>query len=570
MTKRCNLFLYRVSFFVAALFLICLQSAVAQSTTTETDSSSMPPADTGSVPKETTAPVKPSTPWTVASMVFDFAQRRDLSASERAISTELPALILNQLSGSLERIPDSQEFADRSLRDLRKKRQSLFLQLSKELQTRDSLVLGNYSERELRTRIKEADKKIEEIRNQIDDNILEVEKVIQSVDDKDKTKSSLSEQVVIYQNDATKLYVPIITESGKPDFAGYAFGERVLSAGINSLMSGTVTIHGAYVSCAVELYVYPGGRMIGAASEIGRLDNLAMIAQSIAQQLQPQITFEMPVTLVFDVEPPEAAERAMLTVDDVVYTKLPHTVTVHSGVHTILFSADGFESAGTSYNFVGSGGFNISAKLKPVVSGSALLRLSAPTSGSFYINSIKTPMYDNPETAVISVNGNPVLGQFITEDGSAALFYVPEKLLTDGNTLTVKARTYDRSEDIEKRRKWMYTAYSVFMVSLIPTFYTYGTFSSELIAYQNKRGSYESASAWQTASWISAGVTIAAAGFFVFELVRYLMAANSVLPATAKKANYTTSGMVLRTPQSEEKSQEGKKTTEAEKSNDEN
>lgn len=553
MTRKCNLIFNQVCIF--SLFLMCGQIAIAQSGTYSTQS--------------TTANAAPNE-WTLASMAFDFTQRRDLSASERAISTELPALILNQLSGSLERIPDSQEYVDRSLRELRKSRQSLFLQLSREMQTRDSIVLGNYNERELRRRIKEADEKIDSVQKQIDENLSEVEKVMDEMNGENTGYDAVLEQVQIYQNDATRLYTPTIPEGGKLDLTGYAFGERVLSAGINSLMTGTLTIHGAYVSCAVELYVYPGARMIGAASEIGRFDNLSMIAQSIAQQLQPQITFELPVTLVFDVEPPEAAERVMLTVDDVVYTKLPHTVTVHSGVHTILFSAEGFEPAGTSYHFVGSGGFNISAKLKPKMTGSALLRLSAPTSGSFYVNSIKTPMYDNPETAVLAVNGNPVLGQFITEDGSAALFYVPEHLLTDENTLTVNARTYDRSKDIDKRRRWMYAAYSVFMVSLIPTFVTYGTFSSELTAYQNRRGSYETASAWQTATWISAGVSIAAAGFFIFELVRYLVAANSVLPATAKQANYTTNGMILRTPQSEEKSQEGEKTLETEKSRSEN
>ena len=82
----------------------------------------------------------------------------------------------------------------------------------------------------------------------------------------------------------------------------------------------------------------------------------------------------------------------------------------------------------------------------------------------------------------------------------------------------------------------MYTSYSIFIVSLIPSFYTYGTYHSMASAYN--AGSdidFQAAKNWQIASNVSTGVSIGCAGYFVYELIRYLSAANSVLPATAKK-----------------------------------
>ena len=47
-------------------------------------------------------------------------------------------------------------------------------------------------------------------------------------------------------------------------------------------------------------------------------------------------------------------------------------------------------------------------------------------------------------------------------------------------------------------------------------------------------GSYEDALTWQTRNQICGGVAIGCGSLFVFELIRYLKAVNSVLPQKAK------------------------------------
>ena len=49
----------------------------------------------------------------------------------------------------------------------------------------------------------------------------------------------------------------------------------------------------------------------------------------------------------------------------------------------------------------------------------------------------------------------------------------------------------------------------------------------------DKRVDYDEARRWEIASNVTAGISIACGVWFAYELVRYLIAANEVLPATA-------------------------------------
>ena len=87
----------------------------------------------------------------------------------------------------------------------------------------------------------------------------------------------------------------------------------------------------------------------------------------------------------------------------------------------------------------------------------------------------------------------------------------------------------DKSDYIEKHRRRMYNAYSVLIVSLIPYFYTKGN-----LDYYTAENNLAKIQTWQTANKVSGGISIAAGTYFVYELVRYFIAADSVLPKDAK------------------------------------
>ena len=507
--------------------------------------------------------------WTLAAEKFTLSQKND-SASFDSINSTLPALILEQLAENLERAPRGREKLDRSLYELQKARIDLFLQLSKEVKTRDSILLNDYSSKKLKIKLKESEKKIDAIQKKIDENLLNVKKENEKyafqieadelrkkqidegqVVDEQKGKNKFAElfkemaknssdapvieNVVLYQNDFNKFF-DAGEEKRSQGYSSYAFEKACVDAKINGLLTGTVTVYGSYISCAVSLYQYPGGRLIGSAMDVGSIDNLRILAISLALQITPRIADSMPVELNISVEPKAALEKLVVTVDGVVYRNISHPLIVQSGVHTVTFSSDGFDTISSSYGFSGSRKFKIDVEMKETQSGEIKIRLAKPYSGDIFGNGIfggsVTP--ENP-FGTIKVNNKNVLGHFFDSDGSSVDFFIPAKLLKYGEFLSVNAKPFDRSDYIEKRRRWMYASYSALIVSLLPTFYVYGNSYAKSQAYNNNVDiSYEDAKNWQTASNVMIGVSATAGAFFVYELIRYLVAAENVLPKSAK------------------------------------
>lgn len=103
-------------------------------------------------------------------------KNRTESSSEAA--KVLPQLILERISsGAIRQVPES-EILDRKLKTLQTERLALFLQLSKENQARDALVLTTSDSKKLRKLLKAEDEKIAEIEKQIKENLENAEKEI--------------------------------------------------------------------------------------------------------------------------------------------------------------------------------------------------------------------------------------------------------------------------------------------------------------------------------------------------------------------------------------------------------
>ena len=146
----------------------------------------------------------------------------------------------------------------------------------------------------------------------------------------------------------------------------------------------------------------------------------------------------------------------------------------------------------------------------------------------------------------ITINGNAVLGEFISRDKEASFFYIPQNKLESGALYKVNVKPMDSSDYIEKRRKGMYLSYSILVTSLIPTIITNGKYDeyskllsnnnyvSSLIAGNNYNKVAREYDIWNISSKAFSGISIACGIWFIFELYRYFSAANSVLPLTSK------------------------------------
>ncbi len=509
--------------------------------------------------------------WTLGTCAFRLSSGEEDSFAS-AVSKMIPEHIADNLSSSMFRVISADEEYERKVYKLKADRISLFLQLESAVKSRDNLVLQNYSDKALKQKLKTESQKITEIEKKLEDNLKAFEDARKEADKKaglvldKKEKSELrkyielfkgfvtakdetpdSEKVVLYKSGESSLYNEGSSFDG--NYESQAFEKQVVNAKIDALITGNLKIIGDYLAVTSEIILYPGHRKAGTVTEIGSVNDIDGISQSLARSLAPLISSSMPVSLRVNVTPKEALETLSFSIDDVVYKEIEPEYVVDSGVHQIRFDAEGYKTAVTSYFFDGNGIYNIEVELQEKSSGNFFVKLKNPMDGKFYVNGeFEGMVTEEAPVARIRINDSDILGQFIDSEGKGGIFYVPKKIQIPETTLKVNAKTFDRSKYIETRRKWMYSAYSVFLVSFIAAIFTEGNYYTTAQAVNSyptaSRDLYDEAKAWQVASQVCTGITLASGLLWGYELVRYFMAADTVLPATAKKSSYEVSGMV--------------------------
>lgn len=501
--------------------------------------------------------------WVISAQKFIYARGQTKNAVTSNIEETIPINILEKISRSLERNIMPNERFERENYKLRTERQSLYLQLSSEYKKRDSLVLNNYSDMRMKSELKAEEKKIKQIQEKLEKNIAEQKEKYEKaeaqmhlaageVDDDDNVELNeaelvknliknifeqsedliTEENIALYKDSVESLFKTTVKVK-ETDYTEPLFEKEVVSSGINGLITGQITSYGDFISVAVDLYNYPGAKKIGSVMEVGEIKELDLITSEISRQILPMIVNTLPVKFVFSIEPEEAKEKLSIYVDDVLQKMENDTVSLDSGSHRIQFVSEGYKSAGVTYFFEGNKKYNIEVKFERPVIGHIQLQLKNELPGNIYANAEPALKFDD-RNSQISINGNTILGEFITEDNETAFFYIPKKQTFDGSAVTLNPKPRDRTEYVNTRRKWMYGAYTVFMISLIPTFYTFGNFQINKDLYSKHQIDFETAKRWQTASNISSTISICCGVFWGIELIRYLVAANSVLPQNVK------------------------------------
>lgn len=485
------------------------------------------------------------TEWIVAAQKFTYKNNVQSSSFSDSILTNLPCSILEKIDLNILRNISNSEIYSREQAELKKERISLFLQLSNAIKKRDALVLQNYSDKELKNKIKEEEKKVDEIKEKIDENIQKqkeieekslgiyqeeeknfLEKYSQAFSDflKQNQDEEIYEKISIYNKDSSVLYKfsdeNILIDDPKAE-------QQILNSKINALITGQITAFGEYLSVTVEVYLFPGAKKIGTVTEVGTVQELELFASSIAEQIIPILTNSMPVTLKINLENDEQRKNATLYINDTTYETIPEEIVLASGVYNLTFVCPGFKTLGTSYFFEGGKTFKIDVNMQKEQLSDITLNLKKPMIGSYLVNGISIPSEEG--IASIKVNEKNILGEFLAENGEYSFFYIPEKNILPDVTFQVKTNFLDKSDYIEKHRRRMYNAYSVLIVSLIPYFYTKGN-----LDYYTTENNLAKIQTWQTANKVSGGISIAAGTYFVYELVRYFIAADSVLPKNAK------------------------------------
>lgn len=511
--------------------------------------------------------------WVLAAKRFEFTQSKKRDISEEELSALMPQLILEQISEGLIRKTSGREMMNRSLESYLVERQSLFLQLSKEYKKRDSLVLTTSSKKKLEKAIKKQQAVIKEIEDKIEENLNNTEQIKTEYKDRyEKPEENVAEsdfmlffnpltnlfvkkkeellpetqeeKILLYKNDSTELYVPGDSLKNKgPE--SRAFEKEMTSAKINGLIDGTITVYGEYFSITCSLYLYPGRERLGTVTEVGRIRNTNQVAANIASYFCPLITNHKPVEVFFEITPAEILEKSHVTVDGIYYEKVPEKLNLDSGKHSVKVECQGYFSRNITYEFTGWDKFIIQADMVEEKKYEFSIAPKKADKGKIYADGkFAGDIFEQNYYGKFTAGNEAVIGNFVSDrknedgDNESFFYYVPEKLTKNDSFLVANGKARDHEAYIDKRRIWTYRAYSLLVLSMPFTLYYTGQLNAAIGAYNNgSKNDLDEVNRLQKKRDISFGITIACTSLFVVELVRYLFAANSVLPANAHKAS---------------------------------
>lgn len=505
-----------------------------------------------------------SNKWVIAAEQFEVNQINQNDKFLEGISKTIPQLILEKLDANIVRNIYPDEKFERKQYELKKERMSLFLQLSSLTKTRDSFVLYNYTENELKLKQREQDKKINDVKKKINENLEKLKeseaqfeedvknynsKQNQSKNDFQKfvdlfkhffsSKDDLytTEDVAFYNNSFSNLYVRPAKLIGKP-YESKEFELEMVNAKINTLLTGKINKVGDFYSITVDAYLYPGAKKIITVTDVGSANDFEMICTNIARSIIPVLSNAIPVEIVLNITNEDIKfDQIDFFIDDALQSNVSDQIIVQSGVHYIQFVCPGYKTVSTSYYFEGNKKYKIDITFEKEDIKTLNIQSIKPVQGTFYANGtvgIQENEFSNK--AKIKINDTLILGSFISSDGKQGFFYIPEKIVIENANLAVKLNLQNKGETVESRRKKMYWSYSLLTISLMPTLFTYGNLNSTINRYNNGKESLSTVKNWQTGFYVSAGISIGCGIFFVYELVRYLMAANQVVPNKARFA----------------------------------
>lgn len=468
--------------------------------------------------------------WTVGAIEFSYSQDIKRNDYEKSVLKTMPLLILDHLHGLKSRNVPSDEMLDRDFDELVKERLSLFLELSKESKVRDSYVLQDLSGYQFKKQISDAEKKILEIQKKIEVNLDKQEKILSEY----KEGKSHLESFELYKKESDTLF-EISDKNIDSDLYSYPFSAEVTKEKINGLITGTIVTYGSYAAVSVDLILYPGAKSTGVITEIGSLSRLEVMAKNIAYRLIPKIENAIPCDVTVKLKDENLRKTAKLTVDSTIYDPIPQKLVLSSGVHNLTFECEGFRKESFSYGFGYEKKYLIEidfVKNDPVETA---INLKTPIQGNLFYNGISS------ENNVVSVkvNNQGVIGYYYTENNNSLFFMIPQNILADETSVDLKLKDFDVGENIEKRRKMMYISYSTLVCSLPFLFYSYSNYNNLYRSYTTGHSNIDmnELNTYQTLSYVSIGLSAGIGVWFIYELVRYLVAANKALPVEAKKSS---------------------------------
>ena len=524
--------------------------------------------------------------WVVGarSFILNTSPFHDVS-SLNELSTSIPTLILEHLADVGVRVLDPEELLQRQLKDLYKQRTSLGSSLSAAIKERDRQLFLSGKEKVLMKSLAAEEKKIEKIRGQLEELDHEIDRVSLQVKERDYSDiEERRERVALWQNDPEKLFQP---EKVTNEVINGLLTGKITVSGNYLLVRVQLTIYPGHLQ-VIE---------VRSAAAVAEVDSVAQdLARQLVPVLQNRPTVFVSFNLTPPEAKQDA--RIMVDDQVFRARNLSEgELLLPAGTHTIVVEADGFNTKSFSCDFLNSDNFLVNVDLSPAESRAVEFIARREQEERVYINGfpaggfnqeldvpvglvfgtvLPTPLPKSENEAAsreeqgkseasmesVEPSESSDFEELVDSTDMAADVILQEKV-ADASPQVVQAASESQdsfyfvadvppgtgllqlnvrlkrdtaaiSSRIEKRRRVMYNSYSALLVSLIPSFVSYGMYVNMSNGWALGHESEETVKMWKN---IYTGSMILSAGLGVNLAVQiglFLGAADSVLPERAK------------------------------------
>lgn len=478
--------------------------------------------------------------WTLGATKFLVEDSSFTTEAEKSglniVSTQLPSLILDAIPINLNRTVYPEEIFQRDLYKIEKDRQSFYSSLTSQIKNRDTLIFS-YTGKDLEKKIESSEKNILSYVQKIEESKTSEFQLIKNFYSDKKQRPKIC-SVVLYQNDSSKLF----------DYENSKSKEKVNSVSIHGLITGKIISYGEYMKVESSLTLYPEGKVLVTAKEVGLVSEVEFIANSIMNQFLSSIINENLVQTEILIYPQEAGEKAVVFIEDLVLRGKSVSTKFTPGEHSIRIESPGYETIYFSHNYLPGEDKTISINMKKIENLETYFTIDNKKqksqfdlSSEVYLNSL---FLGNSPISVL-INNKTYLGEVVSNsDKKLSSFFVLKNGYNSSNLqntnvdegepvslhVELPEAKYDLSKRIDKSRKRMYWSYGGFILSL-PIFY-FAKGNYEICQENSLIVDDASLQNWKTASDVSMYTLIGTGVNFFVQLVLYLIDANRVVPKT--------------------------------------
>lgn len=451
--------------------------------------------------------------WTIAASEFTLSGVSDSYASYASV---IPRYILSALKNGSTRLVSPTEAEQRELTRLSDARLKLVIERSVLVDQRARIVLDTESKSARKKRRIEADSLIEKKELEISAIADEITRMLEGAK---PSVESLS-RVTLWKG-STDLYRPKEKVS---------LARSMRDDGIQGLITGSIRDIGGYMHVTCQLSTGLGDDGGIRVAETAPYDDMQSVIGALSARLVPVLTNRRPVTLSFSLEPKDAS----LFIDGRLIEDPGEPVTVFSGQHTISASASGHLSSVRTADFGLLKEHAVTVRLTPVKTVSVAFETKRPGQSLFFHTS-----YYGQTPASIDLPAFPTIGEAVFGDVKTFFVFDPAAIDGDGRPLLIEENEINTERRIETRRRALYWSLGLLYLSLPVSMISSGIYGNKARAYNEGKLAHDQATlddieTWGRVSDVSGAISIGLGINLAIQLVRYIMAADQVMPKTAR------------------------------------